>query len=126
MSVRPETGPMQFGDDWPGIFIRGDSALGAANCLDAAIKEMPETVYKGIAQSLAKLLREAQMTYEKVEGRSVPKPPENLQRLKKWTSTEADRCVVCKLTPDETGEILQGGVLHLSCASHVAHGGAIK
>lgn len=23
---RPETGPMQFGDDWPGVFIRGDDA----------------------------------------------------------------------------------------------------
>jgi hypothetical protein len=25
--MRPETGPMQFDDDWRGIFIRGDSAL---------------------------------------------------------------------------------------------------
>ena len=24
---RVETGPTQFGDDWPGIFIRGDNAL---------------------------------------------------------------------------------------------------
>lgn len=24
---RPETGPMQFGEDWPGVFIRGDNAL---------------------------------------------------------------------------------------------------
>src|SRR5258708_6381349 len=24
---RPETGVMQFGDDWPGVFIRGDNAL---------------------------------------------------------------------------------------------------
>ena len=24
---RPETGPMRFGDDWPGVFIRGDHAL---------------------------------------------------------------------------------------------------
>jgi hypothetical protein len=24
--VRPETGPMQFGEDWPGVFIRGDNA----------------------------------------------------------------------------------------------------
>lgn len=24
---RPETGPMVFGNDWPGIFIRGDNAL---------------------------------------------------------------------------------------------------
>lgn len=25
--TRPETGPMQFGKDWTGIFIRGDRAL---------------------------------------------------------------------------------------------------
>lgn len=24
---RVESGPIQFGDDWPGIFIRGDNAL---------------------------------------------------------------------------------------------------
>jgi hypothetical protein len=24
---RVETGPIQFGNDWPGIFIRGDNAL---------------------------------------------------------------------------------------------------
>lgn len=23
---RPETGPMRFGDDWTGVFIRGDNA----------------------------------------------------------------------------------------------------
>jgi hypothetical protein len=23
---RVETGPVQFGDDWPGLFIRGDNA----------------------------------------------------------------------------------------------------
>jgi hypothetical protein len=26
-SQRPETGPMQFGDDWPGYFMRGDNAV---------------------------------------------------------------------------------------------------
>lgn len=25
---RPDTGPMQFAGDWPGVFIRGDHALG--------------------------------------------------------------------------------------------------
>ena len=25
--MRPETGPMQFDDDWRGVFIRGDNAL---------------------------------------------------------------------------------------------------
>lgn len=27
---RIETGPIQFGDDWPGLFIRGDNAIGYA------------------------------------------------------------------------------------------------
>lgn len=27
LSERVETGPIQFGDDWPGVFIRGDNAL---------------------------------------------------------------------------------------------------
>ena len=25
--MRVETGPMRFGDDWPGLFIRGDESL---------------------------------------------------------------------------------------------------
>jgi hypothetical protein len=26
LDERVETGPLQFGDDWPGLFIRGDNA----------------------------------------------------------------------------------------------------
>jgi hypothetical protein len=26
LDKRVETGPTQFGDDWPGVFIRGDNA----------------------------------------------------------------------------------------------------
>lgn len=36
MSTRPETGPMQFGDDWPGVFIRGDDALATVLSLQRA------------------------------------------------------------------------------------------
>ena len=32
---RPETGAMQFGDDWPGVFIRGDDAMHYAMSLRA-------------------------------------------------------------------------------------------
>lgn len=31
--ARVETGPVQFGDDWPGVFLRGDNALGYALAL---------------------------------------------------------------------------------------------
>jgi len=40
--VRPETGPMQFGDDWPGVFVRGDNALHYALCLKVAINSIDE------------------------------------------------------------------------------------
>ena len=30
---RIATGPLKFGDDWPGVFIRGDDALGYAGTL---------------------------------------------------------------------------------------------
>lgn len=36
-SKRPETGPMRFGDDWPGIFIRGDQAFGIAMVLEQLV-----------------------------------------------------------------------------------------
>ncbi len=35
--MRPETGPMQFGDDWPGVFIRGDNAAAHAMLLRRVI-----------------------------------------------------------------------------------------
>jgi hypothetical protein len=42
---RPETGPMQFGDDWPGVFIRGDNALHYALELHGAIKALRKVDY---------------------------------------------------------------------------------
>ena len=36
--TRPETGPMRFGDDWRGIFIRGDSAIHYWMALDGCIQ----------------------------------------------------------------------------------------
>lgn len=33
---RAETGPIQIGDDWPGVFIRGDNALYTAMMLQQA------------------------------------------------------------------------------------------
>lgn len=33
--TRVETGPVQFGEDWPGVFIRGDEAMGLAAQIEA-------------------------------------------------------------------------------------------
>jgi hypothetical protein len=58
---RPETGVMQFGDDWPGIFIRGDNAMAFALNLEAALKVLGDKAPRGVAlaysESLVKLLK---------------------------------------------------------------------
>lgn len=38
--TRPETGPMQFGDDWPGVFIRGDNAFHMAMLMRLGAKAL--------------------------------------------------------------------------------------
>jgi len=40
MSDRPETGRMQFADDWPGVFIRGDTALSYARVIQELISDI--------------------------------------------------------------------------------------
>jgi hypothetical protein len=37
VAERVETGPVQFGDDWPGVFIRGDNAFWLTGCIDAML-----------------------------------------------------------------------------------------
>lgn len=53
---RVETGPVQFGDDWPGIFIRGDNAFGYAMELQSAMAKMPECLEKMQMKWLCELL----------------------------------------------------------------------
>ena len=56
---RPETGPMQFGDDWPGVFIRGDNALlGYLPAVRVAIEALPPERWmeKAQLQGLSDLL----------------------------------------------------------------------
>jgi len=52
---RRETGPIQFGDDWPGIFIRGDEALGMAVYLEAFLNGLD--FYRTAIERHIKLLK---------------------------------------------------------------------
>ena len=40
--MRAETGVMAFGDDWPGLFLRGDVAMGYAMAVEQAYKSLRE------------------------------------------------------------------------------------
>jgi hypothetical protein len=43
---RVETGPVQFGDDWPGVFIRGDSAAYYAASIRAILEKYGEQMHR--------------------------------------------------------------------------------
>lgn len=47
-SKRVETGPLQFGEDWPGVFFRGDDALAYALALERALGYMIENPVLGV------------------------------------------------------------------------------
>lgn len=62
---RVETGPTQFGDDWPGVFIRGDNAMAYATILEMFLEDMKDSapatdtahINRTVVQSLANMLR---------------------------------------------------------------------
>lgn len=57
---RVETGPVKFGDDWTGLFIRGDNAMYYALCIRSLIEqvEKPLPFEAGVLRMLERRLRE--------------------------------------------------------------------
>ena len=55
---RVETGPIQFNNDWPGIFIRGDDALGYLIWLERARdQQRDDSLTKNMLNDLITLLK---------------------------------------------------------------------
>lgn len=52
MTKRVETGPMKIGDDWTGIFIRGDNALAFALTLRNLLAMANERAKNGQVDSV--------------------------------------------------------------------------
>jgi hypothetical protein len=70
---RVETGPVQFGDDWPGVFIRGDNAFGYVGLLDAAIRRADDGLDRIMLQSLREILSASDLTgLSKLVARITP------------------------------------------------------
>ena len=70
---RVETGVTQFGDDWPGIFIRGDDAFHYAQCIKAMLgggeTEM-DAIYRGYCRGIVGLLESSNVHAKVIEARS--------------------------------------------------------
>lgn len=56
-SARVETGAVQFGEDWPGVFIRGDHAFSLCAYLDG-----PEPLREMAVKQLRALLAQSDLT----------------------------------------------------------------
>ena len=57
LQTRPETGPMVFGDDWPGVFIRGDNAAHFAWHLASLLKrESTDGIERMVLEGLSNAL----------------------------------------------------------------------
>lgn len=54
---RVETGPVQFNDDWPGVFIRGDNAAYLAYCLELFINGTKDFITESQVRILVDLLK---------------------------------------------------------------------
>ncbi len=78
---RPETGPMQFGDDWPGLFIRGDNAFGYSLALNTAIDATKDPLTLAQLRSLRRLLVgcDVRNSPEVQHARIVPLPDPPVQ-----------------------------------------------
>lgn len=50
--TRPETGPMKFGDDWCGVFIRGDNAAYFSMQIELCLEHIPDSLPKFILENL--------------------------------------------------------------------------
>jgi hypothetical protein len=50
-ATRVETGAVQFGDDWPGLFVRGDQAIHLAHCIGYVEPFMKTLIEKGSASA---------------------------------------------------------------------------
>ena len=66
---RVETGVTQFGDDWPGVFIRGDCAFGYAMYLRNFINNEKDEISKASVFGLMSLLASCD---ERVQDRREP------------------------------------------------------
>ena len=95
LNKRIDTGPVQFGDDWPGIYIRGDSAGGISDRLGHVLKAIAQLREQSISFIGA---RAAETEIKKVQKlldscMIIPKPKkENALKQCQFVIPWAGRC----------------------------------
>ena len=88
LSARPECGALRFGDDWTGLFLRGDVAMAYRLALDSAIAHLHSEGH-AFDRVMLECLRDAL-----AECRE-PVSPLEVQQLRPWAE--------CVALPDASG-----------------------
>lgn len=68
LDPRAESGPIQFGSDWPGVFVRGDHAFYYAACLEHVLgqlekKDIVDAVSVAALEGLVGLLKSSNIGF---------------------------------------------------------------
>lgn len=58
---RVESGPVQFGDDWPGLFIRGDNAMAFRMAIASVLMRQNSAMAEAQLRVLAELFESCQI-----------------------------------------------------------------
>lgn len=77
---RVETGPVQFGDDWPGTFIRGDDSFRFKCSIDLLMEWMQQQddapwIAANCMQALASLFDQSNLVSREWRERATQKEP---------------------------------------------------
>jgi hypothetical protein len=89
MEKRPETGLMGFGDDWPGIFIRGDDAMH----FNTQLKVLKECIRKGYEIKKGSYLDSVIIDLIDLFSSCIIRggmEPANLKKLKDWKDCQGE------------------------------------
>lgn len=71
-SPRVETGAIQFGSDWPGLFIRGDDAVFLVASIRQLAKGVQESKDPDVGMALARVVEIAELIEREVRVKSNP------------------------------------------------------
>jgi hypothetical protein len=115
------TGAMQFRDDWPGLFVRGDDAIGVFFAIRSLQERLADNPDVEVASALLRLSRYAEIIEQDVIVRRSDRTlssydPKMLANVS-WRGSEVAAtlneldAILDRITQEVPGEMPQGGTM---------------
>lgn len=104
---RPESGPMKFGSDWTGLFLRGDDAAPHAFMLESHV--LPKVQDDVIAESIVDGLI---TTFKAVMHEPGKEAPADVQKMKPWAEAVDKGEEVVQMPSGSTKDLVEAVLLN--------------